>query len=144
MLGSMKDFFIEDAAKFDGQSITTYFAVSSLSVREKKGGGGHYLALTLSDKTGIMEARMWDDFAASVANCSEGCYVKVQGQISKYQGKFQITLTKLRAAATTESQHCRLRSHNEIRYSCDVDGVARLRRCLSECRPASSRLRLSG
>ena len=35
-------------------------------------------------------------------HCSEGCYVKVQGQISKYQGKFQITLTKMRSAADSE------------------------------------------
>jgi 3'-5' exoribonuclease len=98
----MKDFFIADAAKFDGLPVTTYFAIVALSVREKKTGGGQYLALTLGDKTGTMEARMWEDFAASVANCSEGCYVKVQGQISKYQGKFQITLTKLRAAAASE------------------------------------------
>ena len=34
--------------------------------------------------------------------CSEGCYVKVQGDISKYQGKFQITLKKLRLAADSE------------------------------------------
>jgi 3'-5' exoribonuclease len=102
MLGSMKDFFIADAAKFDGASVTTYFAVSSLSVRDKKTGGGNYLAMTLSDKTGSMEARMWEDFASSIAHCTEGCYVKVQGQIAKYQGKYQITLTKLRAAAVSE------------------------------------------
>jgi 3'-5' exoribonuclease len=98
----MKDFFISDAAKFDGSAITTYFAISSLSVRDKKTGGDQYLALTLSDKTGSMEARMWVDFASAVANCSEGCFVKVQGQIAKYQGKYQITLTKLRAAAASE------------------------------------------
>jgi 3'-5' exoribonuclease len=98
----MKDFFISDAAKFDGLAVTTYFAIASLSVREKKTGGGQYLALTLCDKTGAMEARMWEDFTASIANCGEGCYVKVQGQVSKYQGKFQITLTKLRLAAASE------------------------------------------
>jgi 3'-5' exoribonuclease len=98
----MKDFFIADAAKFDGLAVTTYFAIASLSVRDKKTGGGQYLALTLGDKTGTMEARMWEDFATSIASCSEGCYVKAQGQISKYQGKFQITLTKLRLAASSE------------------------------------------
>jgi 3'-5' exoribonuclease len=98
----MKDFFIADAAKFDGASVTTYFAISSLSVRDKKTGNGQYLALTLADKTGTMEARMWDDFAPSIAACSEGCYVKVHGQVSKYQGKYQITLTKLRLAAASE------------------------------------------
>jgi 3'-5' exoribonuclease len=106
MLGSMKDFFVADAAKFDGQTVKTFFAVSSFSVREKKGAGGQYLALTLSDKTGSMEARMWEDFASAMATCAEGCYVKVQGQIAKYPnnstGKFQITLTKMRLAAASE------------------------------------------
>ncbi|HUZ95144.1 MAG TPA: OB-fold nucleic acid binding domain-containing protein [Edaphobacter sp.] len=97
----MKDFFIADAAKFDNDNVTSYFALSSLSVREKK-QGGQYLALTLTDKTGTMEARMWDDIADALASCSEGCYVKVQGQVSKYQGKFQITLQKMRNAAESE------------------------------------------
>jgi 3'-5' exoribonuclease len=98
----MKDFFIEDAAKYENTSVTTYFAIASISVRDKKTGGGQYLALALSDKTGTMEARMWEDFASAISTCAEGCYVKVQGQISKYQGKYQITLTKLRAAAASE------------------------------------------
>jgi 3'-5' exoribonuclease len=102
MLASMKDFFVADAAKFDGQSITSFFAISTMSLREKKGGGGHYLALTLTDKTGAFEARMWEEFASAVASCAEGCYVKAQGQVAKYQGKFQITLTKLRLAADSE------------------------------------------
>ena len=85
--GCMKDFYVVDAAKFDGAPVTTFFAVSSMSVREKKTGAGQYLALTLSDKTGTIEARMWDEIASAVATCSEGCYVKVQGQVSKYQGK---------------------------------------------------------
>ncbi len=98
----MKDFFVEDAPKFDGEMVTSFFAVSSMSLRDKRGTGEQYLALTLSDKTGAMEARMWEEFASAVATCDEGCYVKVQGQVSKYQGKFQITLTKMRLAAESE------------------------------------------
>ncbi|HEY4378966.1 MAG TPA: HD domain-containing protein [Acidobacteriaceae bacterium] len=102
MLANMKDFYIADAAKFDGASVTTFFAISTLSVRDKKMGGGQYLAMTLTDKTGAMEARMWDDFASALSNCGEGCFVKVQGQVQKYQGKYQITLTKMRLAASSE------------------------------------------
>lgn len=98
----MKDFFIADAVKFENTTVTSYFALAALQVRERKGGGGQYLALVLADKTGTMEARMWEEFADAVTNCNEGCYVKVQGQISKYQGKFQITLEKMRNAATSE------------------------------------------
>ncbi|RXH56075.1 MptB, dihydroneopterin 2, 3 -cyclic phosphate phosphodiesterase [Granulicella sibirica] len=99
---AMKDFFIADAAKFENAVVTTYFALATLQVRDRKGGGGQYLALTLADKTGTMEARMWEEFADAITACSEGCYVKVQGQISKYNGKFQITLNKMRHAAESE------------------------------------------
>jgi 3'-5' exoribonuclease len=97
----MKDFFIADAAKFDNETITSYFVLSSFQVREKK-MGGQFLAIILTDKTGSFEGRMWDDVADPIATCAEGCYVKAQGQISKYQGKFQITIQKLRAAAESE------------------------------------------
>lgn len=97
----MKDFFIADAARFEGQPITSFFLISSIAARDRK-GSGQYLALTLADKSGQFEARMWDDFADALATCAAGCYVKAQGQISKYQGKFQITLTKLRLAAASE------------------------------------------
>jgi 3'-5' exoribonuclease len=98
----MKDFYVQDAPRFDNAVITSYFCLSQMQLREKKAGGGQYLALTLSDKTGSLEARMWEEFAEAVAACAEGCYVKVQGQISKYQGKWQITLTRMRNAAETE------------------------------------------
>jgi 3'-5' exoribonuclease len=101
ILVGMKDFFIEDAARFENSTVTTYFVLSSMQVRDKK-QGGQYLALIVSDKTGSLEARMWDDVADPIELCSEGCYVKVQGDISKYQGKFQITLKKLRLAADSE------------------------------------------
>ena len=87
--------------KFENATVVSYFVLSGLQVREKK-QGGQFLALTLTDKTGSFEARMWDDIADAVQNCSEGCYVKVQGQVSKYQNKFQITLTKMRNAAESE------------------------------------------
>jgi 3'-5' exoribonuclease len=97
----MKDFFIEDAVRFENATVTSYFVLSSMQVRDKK-QGGQYLALIVSDRTGSLEARMWDDVADPIAFCSEGCYVKVMGDISKYNGKFQITLKKLRLAADSE------------------------------------------
>ncbi len=98
----MKDFFVADAPRFDGQVVTSYFCLAQVQVREKKTGGGQYLALVLGDKTGSFEARMWEEFAEAIDTCGEGCYVKVQGQVSKYQGKYQITVTKMRSAAAEE------------------------------------------
>jgi 3'-5' exoribonuclease len=97
----MKDFYIADAARFENQPVTTFFCVAAISARDRK-PSGQYLAITLADKTGQFEARMWEDFAGVLETCSAGCYVKVQGTISKYQGKFQITLSKMRLAAAVE------------------------------------------
>ncbi len=97
----MKEFFVADAAQFENQSVTSFFLVAAISARDRK-GGGQYLALTLADKSGQFEARMWDDIADALQTCAVGSYVKAQGQISKYQGKFQITLSKLRLAGASE------------------------------------------
>jgi 3'-5' exoribonuclease len=97
----MKDFYIADAARFENQAVTSLFLLAQIGVRDRK-GNGQYLALTLADKTGQFEARMWEEFADVVTTCASGCYVKVQGTVSKYQGKFQITITKMRLAAASE------------------------------------------
>ena len=97
----MKDFYIADAARFENQAVTSFFLLAGISARDRK-GGGQYLAITLADKSGQFDARMWEDFADALASCTAGSYVKVQGQVSKYQGKFQITLSKMRLAAPIE------------------------------------------
>ncbi len=97
----MKDFYVADAPQFDNAVVTSYFCLSQISLREKK-SGGQYLALTLGDKTGALEARMWEEFTDAFSTCGEGCYVKVQGRIENYKGKWQITLIKMRSAAESE------------------------------------------
>jgi 3'-5' exoribonuclease len=98
----MKDFYVADAPRFENVVVTSYFRLSGMAMREKKTAAGQYLALLLTDKTGTLEARMWDDFAEAFEGCSEGCYVKVQGQISRYNGRWQMTLTRMRNAAESE------------------------------------------
>jgi 3'-5' exoribonuclease len=98
----MKDFFIADAPRFENSVVTSYFVLSTLQVRERRQGGGQFLTITITDKTGSMPAVMWEDFADSIAPCTEGCYVKAMGQINRYQNKFQMALQKLRFAAETE------------------------------------------
>ncbi len=97
----MKDFYVGEAARHENTAVVSYFLLSAISARDKK-GGGQYLALTLTDKTGSFDARMWEEFAGVLETCSGGCYVKAQGRVEKYQGRFQMTLQKLRHAAESE------------------------------------------
>lgn len=97
----MKDFYVADAPRFENAVVTSYFVLSSLQLRDRR-QGGQFISVILTDKTGSLPAVMWEDFADSIAACSEGCYVKVQGQIGRYQGKFQMDLKRFRFAADTE------------------------------------------
>ena len=98
----MKDFYVSDASRFENTEITSFFLLSQVSARDKRGGGGQYLALTLTDKTGTLEARMWEEFAAALTSCSQGCYVKVRGRVERYQNRFQLSLLQMRSAGEHE------------------------------------------
>ncbi len=80
----MKEFYIADAARFENQAITSFFCIATIGSRNRK-GGGQYLALTLVDKTGQFEARMWDEFADVVSTCSTaGAGLEVPRKVSDY------------------------------------------------------------
>lgn len=98
----MKDFFVADAPRYENATVTTFFALQSLRTRERRGGGGQYLALQLMDRTGSMDGRMWEEFAEVLKTCGDGCYVKVQGQVQTYGGRHQIAVQRMRQAREEE------------------------------------------
>jgi 3'-5' exoribonuclease len=98
----MKDFYIQDAVRFENKVITSFFAVSARQVRPKK-TGEPYLQLTLADRTGQIEAKMWDNVPATMNTFEAGDCVKVEGEINRYNGRFQLVVRKLRK--TAEGEH---------------------------------------
>jgi 3'-5' exoribonuclease len=97
----MKDIYVADLAKFENQSIVSFFAVAAKQLRNRK-DGGQYLVLTLGDRTGRLESRMWDGFSDALGGFEQGDIVKVRGEVSRYNGRLQLTLDKLRAAEDEE------------------------------------------
>ena len=97
----MKDFYIADAGRFENAEVTSFFLLSQISAREKR-GGGQYLALTLTDKSGSLDARMWEEFASTLSSCSQGCYVKVRARVERYQNRLQLSLLQMRSAGEHE------------------------------------------
>jgi 3'-5' exoribonuclease len=95
----MKEIFIADLGKYENQAITGFFAVSAKGVRSKK-DGSRYFALTLADRTGQIEARMWDTETAG--EFGSGDVVKLRGQVCRYQEKLQINVERIRAATRDE------------------------------------------
>jgi 3'-5' exoribonuclease len=97
----MKDFYIAEAARFENQVITSSFVVVSKQAKPKK-SGELYLALTLADRTGHMEAKMWDNVADHINCFEQDDFIKVRGLVNKFNGRFQITLHKVRSMQESE------------------------------------------
>jgi 3'-5' exoribonuclease len=99
----MKDFYIAEASRFENQVITSSFVVVSKQAKPKK-SGELYLALIVADRTGHMEAKMWDNVADHIDCFEQDDFIKVRGLINKFNGRFQLTLHKVRSLEDSEIQ----------------------------------------
>jgi 3'-5' exoribonuclease len=97
----MKDFWISDAAEVENKVIVSTFVVAARQVRNKK-TGEPYLALTLADRTGTLDAKMWDNVAEVIDGFAQDDFVKIKGLLNKYNGRFQLTIHKLRRLEDSE------------------------------------------
>jgi len=97
----MKDFFIHDCALQENKVITSTFVVVSKQVKPKK-SGEPYLALTLGDRTGQLESKMWDNVEEVLNAFEQDDFLKVKGLINKYKNRFQLTIHKLRRLGDSE------------------------------------------
>jgi 3'-5' exoribonuclease len=95
----MKDLMVADLAGRENQTITGFFAAGARQVRSTR-DGARYFALTLADRTGQIEARMWDTDGAG--DFGVGDIVKVQGEVCRFNEKLQIKVRKIRRAAPGE------------------------------------------
>jgi len=91
----LKDFFICHCSQQENKIITSSFVVASKQVKAKK-NGEPYLALVLADRTGQIEAKMWDNVEEFIAVFEQDDFLKVKGLVNKYKNRFQLTIHKLR------------------------------------------------
>ena len=73
----------------DGQAVEDIFLVRSMGRAETR-TGKPYLMLTLADRTGDIEARLWENVDAFVEVCEAGKLVQISGQAQAYRGELQI------------------------------------------------------
>ena len=83
------------------KTFTTSFLVRSKDIREKK-TGEPYLSLYLCDRTGEIEAKMWDNVADVMDTFERDDFVKVKGLIQIYHNRPQLTIHKVRRLEDNE------------------------------------------
>lgn len=84
----------------EGQSVTSFFVVRRKETREHE--GNPYLVLELGDKTGRLQARIWEDVEQARGQVDKGDVAKVKGTVVRYRDTLQIRVDKLRRASPKE------------------------------------------
>jgi 3'-5' exoribonuclease len=100
----MKDIYVSDLMGFDeGKLFAGFFLVLAKQQRTTKQGKA-YLNLSLGDKTGPIEARVWEIGDPRIAkDFDRGDMVKVRGSISRYEDRAQMKVDQLRKAQAGEA-----------------------------------------
>lgn len=79
-----------------GTDVEETFVVRSRDIRQRR-GGGPYIAASLGDKTGEVNALVWENVDALAKVLDVGAVVGVKGQVQRYNGRLQVVI---RRAAT--------------------------------------------
>ncbi len=91
-----KGIFI-DAIKADSQ-VDGIFCVASKRLLETR-SGSPYLALTLIDRSGGIEARMWNNAARADSLFEQGDFVRVRADAQRYRDAVQLKVTAVERVA---------------------------------------------
>src|ERR1700683_3869027 len=97
----MKEFYISDCARHENKIITAHFVAVSKQIKPIN-TAERYLALTLGDRSGQLEAKMWDNVVEVLNAFEQDDFLKIKGLVNKYKNRFQLTIHKLRKLGETE------------------------------------------
>ena len=97
----MKDLYIADFAAHEDKAITSFFVATQKQVRTKK-DATPYLALILTDKTGQVEGRMWDNVTECIPLFEQGEVVKVRATVCRFDGRLQLKVDRIKRAPLGE------------------------------------------
>jgi 3'-5' exoribonuclease len=95
----MKTSYVTDL--LSEQTITSFFLVHEKELRNTREGKA-YLRLELGDRSGTIEARMWDQFEAAARDINRDDFVKVQGRVELYKNRPQLAVLQVRLAKPEE------------------------------------------
>lgn len=90
--------YIEDLK--EGENIVDfYLCKQKLSMKSR--AGKTYLSIKLQDKTGMIDAKVWE-LNNGIQNFEEGDYIKIEAMVQSYQNTLQLNIKKIRKAQEGE------------------------------------------
>jgi 3'-5' exoribonuclease len=106
----MKELYVRDLQP--NTVIVSSFLVQAKDLRYKKTGEG-YLNLTLSDKTGELEAKVWENVAELMPLFERDDFVKVKGAVQVFRNKPQLTVHRVKKMDESEIDFADFFPHSE-------------------------------
>ena len=92
----MKNQFINDIKV--GGFVDDIFVLAEKTIAQKR-DGNNFLNLTLTDKTGTIKGVVWDNVEQISAGVASGDFVRLQGKVNEYKGKFQLVIKNMEACS---------------------------------------------
>jgi 3'-5' exoribonuclease len=81
-----------------GEPVYSYFTATDKALVAFKNRSGQWLGVTLTDRTGSLSGRAWNNAEELASRFEAGDVVQIQGQTEEYQGKLQIVIEDLHPA----------------------------------------------
>src|ERR1700692_4911109 len=95
----MKTLFVKDLTA--DLAVTDFFLVCEKEIRNTA-SGKPYLRMELGDRTGNVEARMWDQFEVPEKTTTRDDSIKNDASVEIYRNKPQLSLLRFRLAKPEE------------------------------------------
>ena len=84
-----------------GDDIEGFYVLKS-AFSKVANNGKPFLNLTLSDRTGAVDAKVWD-YPGPIGAADEGKVVKIRGSVSEYRGALQVSVHRIRMAEAADT-----------------------------------------
>ncbi len=109
-----KEYFIRDLPKLSPtDKFESVFLVQAKEIRHKKSSGDQYLSLRLADRTGALDAKMWDNVSLFAHKFKEHDLVTVRGKVQIYNGNLQVIVHRIESIPDSEARLADFIPHTE-------------------------------
>lgn len=109
-----KEHFIRDLPKLSPtEKFESVFLVQAKEIRHKKSSGDQYLSLRLADRTGALDAKMWDNVSLFANKFKEHDLVSVRGKVQLYNGNLQIIVHRIESIPNSDASLADFIPHTE-------------------------------
>lgn len=84
----------------EGENVNDIYFCKAKQILKTKAGKSYY-SMTLQDKTGTIDAKVWD-LSNAIEHFEAMDYISVVGQITSFQGNLQLNISRIRRASEGE------------------------------------------